>query len=122
VPCFKQTSAQLVGQHLDNGFTEHSHRVSRNFACFARTGKQFTPPEVWIACRRYRPVLKPTQIVRIHRLLLTQWLEMICANFLAGVSVETGNQDVPLPFLTRLVLGLPKPQIRQLFENVQVTL
>jgi hypothetical protein len=47
---------------------------------------------------------------------------MICADFLAGVSLEAGNQDALLPSLTRLVLGLPKPQIRQLLENVQVTL
>jgi len=49
-------------------------------------------------------------------------LEMICADFLAGVSLETGNTDALLPSLTRLVLGLPMPQRRQLLENVQVTL
>jgi hypothetical protein len=49
-------------------------------------------------------------------------LEMMCADFLAGVSLETGNQDTLLPSLTRLVLGLPKPRIRQLVENVQVAL
>ena len=49
-------------------------------------------------------------------------LEMICADFLAGVNLETGNQDALLRSLTRLVLGLPKPQIRQFLENVQVTL
>src|SRR5450631_4062893 len=49
-------------------------------------------------------------------------LEMICADFLAGVSLETGNQDALLPCLARLVIGLPKPQRRQLLEEVQVTL
>jgi hypothetical protein len=49
-------------------------------------------------------------------------LEMICADFLAGVSLEAGNRDTLLPCLTRLVIGLPKPQIRQLIENVQATL
>src|SRR6195256_783384 len=49
-------------------------------------------------------------------------LKMICADFLAGVSLETGYQDDLLPSLTRLVLSLPKPQIRQLLENVQVTI
>jgi hypothetical protein len=49
-------------------------------------------------------------------------LEMICADFLAGVSLETGKTDALLPSLTRLVLGLPKPQIRLLLEMVQVTL
>ena len=49
-------------------------------------------------------------------------LEMICADFLAGVSLEGGNHEALLPSLTRLVLGLPKPQIRQLLEEVRVTL
>ena len=47
---------------------------------------------------------------------------MICADFLAGVSLEAGKQEALLPCLTRLVIGLPKPQIRQLIESVQVTL
>ena len=47
-------------------------------------------------------------------------LEMICADFLAGVSLETGNQDTLLSSLTRLVLGLPVPQREQLLANVQV--
>ena len=46
-------------------------------------------------------------------------LEMICADFLAGVSLETGNQDALLSALTRLVLGLPLPQREQLLESVQ---
>jgi hypothetical protein len=45
-------------------------------------------------------------------------LEMICADFLAGVSLETGNQDALLSALTRLVLGLPVPQRDQLFESI----
>ena len=45
-------------------------------------------------------------------------LEMICADFLAGVSLETGNQDALLSALTRLVLGLPVPQREQLFRSV----
>ena len=47
-------------------------------------------------------------------------LEMICADFLAGVSLETGNQDALLSALTRLVLGLEKPQREQLLECIQV--
>jgi len=47
-------------------------------------------------------------------------LEMICADFLAGASLETGNQDALLSALTRLVLGLPMPQREQLLETVQV--
>ena len=49
-------------------------------------------------------------------------LEMICADFLAGVSLEVGNRDALLPFLTRLVMGLPKPQREQLLEDVRVAL
>jgi hypothetical protein len=48
-------------------------------------------------------------------------LEMICADFLAGVSLEAGNRDALLPCHTRLVIGLPKPQRKQLLEEVQVT-
>jgi hypothetical protein len=49
-------------------------------------------------------------------------LEMICADFLAGASLETGNRDALLPCLTRLVTALPKPQRKQLLEEVRVTL
>ena len=49
-------------------------------------------------------------------------LEMICADFLAGASLETGNQDALLSALTRLIAGLPPSQRKQLFENVQVVL
>jgi hypothetical protein len=49
-------------------------------------------------------------------------LEMICADFLAGVSLETGNHDALVLSLTRLVIGLPKPERKQLIESVQVTL
>ncbi len=47
-------------------------------------------------------------------------LEMICADFLAGVSLETGNEDALLSALTRLVLSLPMPQRERLLESVQV--
>jgi hypothetical protein len=49
-------------------------------------------------------------------------LEMICADFLAGVSLEAGNRDALLPCLNRLAIGLPRPQRNQLLEEVQVTL
>ena len=48
--------------------------------------------------------------------------EMICADFLAGVSLETGNRDTLLSSLTWLILGLPMPQRKQLLESVQVAL
>jgi hypothetical protein len=47
-------------------------------------------------------------------------LEMICADFLAGVSSEVGNQDILLHSLSRLALGLPKSQIRDLIQSIQV--
>jgi len=47
-------------------------------------------------------------------------LEMICADFLAGVSLETGNREILVASLTRLVVGLPAPERRQLIEQVQV--
>ncbi len=49
-------------------------------------------------------------------------LEMICADFLAGVSLEMGNRNALLPCLIRLVTGLPTPQKKELIETVQVTL
>jgi hypothetical protein len=48
-------------------------------------------------------------------------LEMICADFLAGVSLETGNQNALLAALARIVLSLPKRQIIELLEAVRVT-
>jgi len=47
-------------------------------------------------------------------------LEMICADFLAGVSLEGGSAGAILPSLTRLILGLPKAQRIELIEAVQV--
>ena len=49
-------------------------------------------------------------------------LEMICADFLAGVSLEAGDRDALLPCLIRLAIGLPRPQRNQLLEEVQETL
>ncbi len=49
-------------------------------------------------------------------------LEMICADFLAGASLEMGNGEALLPCLIRLVTGLPTPQKRELIETVQVAL
>jgi hypothetical protein len=48
-------------------------------------------------------------------------LEMICADFLAGVNLEAGNGEVLLSSLARLVLGLTKLQRNQLMEVVRVT-
>jgi len=48
-------------------------------------------------------------------------LEMICADFLAGVSLDAGNGEALLSSLTRLVLGLPERQRNQLKDAVQVT-
>jgi len=42
------------------------------------------------------------------------------ADFLAGVSLSW-NRNALLPSLTRLVIGLPEPERKQLLEDVQVT-
>ncbi len=47
-------------------------------------------------------------------------LEMICADFLAGVSLETGNEDALRSAITRLVFSLPIPQRQQLIESMRV--
>lgn len=49
-------------------------------------------------------------------------LEMICADYLAGVSLEAGDRDALLPSLIRLAVGFAKTQTRQLVENVQFTM
>jgi hypothetical protein len=49
-------------------------------------------------------------------------LEMICADFLAGANLESGYPDALTPSLTRLVLGLPVRQRKQLLENLQVAI
>lgn len=46
-------------------------------------------------------------------------LEMICADFLAGVNLESGNENALLPALTRLVLGLPNPKRVELLDAVR---
>ena len=92
------------------------------------TGKETEPWEIlyFKAYKSQLPVIEQT--LETAGLMLGSeksrgyCLEMICADFLAGVNLETGNQDALLRSLTRLVLGLPKPQIRQFLENVQVTL
>ena len=92
------------------------------------TGKETEPWEIlyFKAYKSQLPVIE--QALETAALMLGSdksrgyCLEMICADFLAGVSLETGNQDALLPSFTRLVLGLPMPQRGQLLENVQVTL
>ncbi len=46
-------------------------------------------------------------------------LEMICADFLAGASLEVGDEDKLLFALTRLIGSLARDQKRQLFEMVR---
>jgi hypothetical protein len=92
------------------------------------TGKETEPYEIlyFTVYKSQQPVIE--QALEAAALMLGSdrsrgyCLEMICADFLAGVSLETGNQDALLLALTRLVLGLPLPQRKQLFESVQVAL
>jgi hypothetical protein len=91
------------------------------------TGKETEPWEIlyFKAYKSQLPVIE--QALETTALMLGSdksrgyCLEMICADFLAGVSLEAGNQDALLPCLIRLVIGLPKPQRKQLLEEVQVT-
>jgi hypothetical protein len=92
------------------------------------TGKETEPWEIlyFKAYKSQLPVIE--QALETAALMLGSdksrgyCLEMISADFLAGVSLETGSQDALLPSLTRLIIGLPKPQRKQLLEDVQVTL
>jgi len=92
------------------------------------TGKETEPWEIlyFKAYKSQLPVIE--QALETAGLMLGSeksrgyCLEMICADFLAGVSLETGNHDALLSSVTQLVLGLPKPQRKQLLEEVQVTL
>ena len=93
------------------------------------TGKDTEPWEILFISKAYKsqlPVIE--QALETAALMLGSdksrgyCLEMICADFLAGVSLEAGNQDALLPCLTRLVIGLPKQERNQLVEEVQVTL
>jgi hypothetical protein len=90
------------------------------------TGKETEPWEIlyFKAYKSQLPVIE--QALETAGLMLGSdksrgyCLEMICADFLAGVSLETGNQGALLSALTRLLLGLPKPQRNQLIECIQV--
>jgi hypothetical protein len=92
------------------------------------TGKETEPWEIlyFKAYKSQLPVIE--QALETAALMLGSdksrgyCLEMICADFLAGVSLEAGNRDELLPCLIRLVIGLPKPQRKQLLEELQVTL
>ena len=91
------------------------------------TGKETEPWEIlyFKAYKSQLPVIE--QAIETAGLMLGSdksrgyCLEMICADFLAGVSLEAGNQRALLPCLIRLVVGLPKPERKQLLEEVQVT-
>jgi hypothetical protein len=92
------------------------------------TGKETEPWEIlyFKAYKSQLPVIE--QALETAALMLGSdksrgyCLDMICADFLAGVGLETGNRDALLPSLTRLVISLPKPERKQLVDEVQVTL
>ena len=89
------------------------------------TGKETEPWEIlyFKAYKSQLPVIE--QALESASLMLGSdksrgyCLEMICADFLAGVGLEAGNHDVLLSSLTRLILGLPKPQRTQISEAIQ---
>jgi hypothetical protein len=90
------------------------------------TGKETEPWEIlyFKAYKSQLPVIE--QALETAALMLGSdksrgyCLEMICADFLAGASLETNKQDTLLSALIRLILGLPMPQREQLLESVQV--
>jgi hypothetical protein len=90
------------------------------------TGKETEPWEIlyFKAYKSQLPVIE--QALETAALMLGSdksrgyCLEMICADFLAGASLETDKQGALLSAVTRLVLGLPVEQRTQLLENVQV--
>jgi hypothetical protein len=95
------------------------------FSEMAKTFRTYLPEQsLLLPAKRQLPVIE--QALEAAALMLGSdksrgyCLEMICADFLAGVSLETGNQDALLSGLTRLVLGLPVPQREELLESVQV--
>jgi len=90
------------------------------------TGKETEPWEIlyFKAYKSQLPVIE--QALETAALMLGTdksrgyCLEMICADFLAGVSLETGNQDALLSALTRRLLSLPMLQREQLLASIRV--
>jgi hypothetical protein len=46
-------------------------------------------------------------------------LEMICADFLAGANLETGNSDVLMTSLDRLFDSLPQPKRQEFLDKAR---
>jgi hypothetical protein len=92
------------------------------------TGKETEPWEIlyFKAYRSQLPVIE--QALETAGLMLGTdksrgyCLEMICADFLAGVSLETGNEGALLHSLARLVRSLSKPQVHELLKSIQAIL
>jgi hypothetical protein len=47
-------------------------------------------------------------------------LEMICADFLAGANLETGNSDVLMTSLDRLFDSLPQPKRQEFLDKARL--
>jgi hypothetical protein len=89
------------------------------------TGQETEPLEI-----RYFKVYK-SQLPVIERALETAalmlgsdrsrgyCLEMICADFLAGANLESGNSDALLLSLCRLFAFLPRPQKQDFLEQLR---
>ena len=100
---------------------EHfKHEVEKHL-----TGKDIEPTEI-IYFKLYKsqlPVIE--QAVETAALMLGSdksrgyCLEMICADFLAGASLDSGNPDVLLWAVSRLFKLLPGQQQQQLLAEVQ---
>jgi hypothetical protein len=112
----------LVAQSSGTSKKEFKREVSRHL-----TGKETDLWEIlyFKAYKSQLPVIE--QALETAGLMLGSdksrgyCLEMICADFLAGVSLETGNQNALFPCLIRLVISLPKAHRKQLIEEVEAT-
>src|SRR5580700_550794 len=146
LPRIPKAELRLIGWTKARELTKVARRERQNFDCapwvhkarelpreeFKRaverhlTGKETEPWEIlyFKAYKSQLPVIE--RALEAAALMLGTdksrgyCLEMICADFLAGVSLETGNLDALLSSLTRLVLALPMPQRERLLESVQV--
>jgi hypothetical protein len=102
---------------------EHfKHEVEKHL-----TGKDTEPTEI-IYFKLYKsqiPVIE--QAVETAALMLGSdksrgyCLEMICADFLAGANLDSGNPDVLLWSMSRLFKLLPNPQQQQFVAELQQT-
>jgi hypothetical protein len=123
--------AKMDGQRFDSATWLHKARelpkeefkreVSKHL-----TGKETEPWEIlyFKAYKSQLPVIE--QALETASLMLGSdnsrgyCLEMICADFLAGANLETGDPNALLFSLDRLVKLLPSPQKKQFLDGLRI--